>query len=75
MTFEETLERLEKIVGELEEGKLPLEQSLHKYEEGIKMIRLLRKKLQEVEKRIEIVKREEDGTLKKEKFQIPEDKQ
>lgn len=45
MKFEKALERLEKIVEELEKEELSLEDSLKKYEEGIKLIQICSKKL------------------------------
>ena len=38
--FEKALERLEKIVEELESGNIPLEEALKKYEEGVKLCRI-----------------------------------
>ncbi len=52
-SFEEALERLETIVLELEGGELPLEVSIARYEEGIRLSRHLTTKLDEAEKRIE----------------------
>jgi exodeoxyribonuclease VII small subunit len=51
--FEQALERLETIVDELEGGELTLEESLARYEEGIKLSRRLTTQLDEAEKRIE----------------------
>jgi exodeoxyribonuclease VII small subunit len=51
--FEEALERLETIVEELEGGSLSLEQSIARYEEGVKLSRRLTQTLDRAEKRIE----------------------
>jgi exodeoxyribonuclease VII small subunit len=51
--FEESMTRLEKIVEELESGKLPLEESLTRFEEGVKLSSQLHRTLEEAEKRIE----------------------
>jgi len=51
--FEPSLERLERIVEELEGGELTLEQSLDRYEEGIKLSRRLSRALDAAEQRIE----------------------
>jgi exodeoxyribonuclease VII small subunit len=51
--FEEALERLETIVEELEAGSLTLEESLARYEEGVRLSRRLSASLDEAEKRIE----------------------
>ncbi|HEY2955466.1 MAG TPA: exodeoxyribonuclease VII small subunit [Candidatus Eisenbacteria bacterium] len=52
-SFEEALERLETIVEELEGGALTLEQSLARYEEGVRLSRRLTQTLDQAEKRIE----------------------
>jgi len=51
--FEESMERLEKIVTELESGELSLEDSIARYEEGMKLQRRLTEVLNQAEKRIE----------------------
>jgi exodeoxyribonuclease VII small subunit len=52
-SFEESLERLESIVGDLESGNLSLEDSIARYEEGIRLSQRLGATLDEAEKRIE----------------------
>ena len=52
-TFEHALERLETIVEELEGGSLSLEESLARYEEGVRLSRRLTQTLDQAEKRIE----------------------
>jgi exodeoxyribonuclease VII small subunit len=59
-SFEEALERLETIVEELEGGALSLEQSIARYEEGVKLSRRLTQTLDRAEKRIERLT-EKDG--------------
>ena len=51
--LEKALEDLEKIVAELENGKIPLDESLALFEQGIKLIRLCNAKLDNAEQRIE----------------------
>jgi exodeoxyribonuclease VII small subunit len=51
--FEASLERLESIVQELESGELTLEQSLERYEEGMRLSQRLTRTLEEAERRIE----------------------
>jgi exodeoxyribonuclease VII small subunit len=51
--FESAMKRLETIVEELESGELTLEDSIRRYEEGVKLSRGLTAKLDEAEKRIE----------------------
>jgi len=53
LSFEQALERLETIVEELESGELSLEQSLARYEEGVRLSQRLTQTLDDAEKRIE----------------------
>ena len=55
LTFEKGLERLEKIVQELEKGDLPLERSLELFEEGMKLSGNCRRQLEEAENKVEIL--------------------
>lgn len=66
--FEKALEDLEKIVEAMESGELTLDQALKKYEEGVGLVRACQSKLTETEKKIEILTRSLDGSLKKEAF-------
>lgn len=59
--FEEALKRLEEIVEALERGDLALDASLRLFEEGICLSRWCTKKLNEAERRIEILTRDEEG--------------
>ena len=59
--FETSLKKLEEIVKELEEGELTLEQSLERYEKGIRLARFCNTKLEEAEKRIEMLQKDEQG--------------
>ena len=61
--FEEALKKLEKIVGDLEDGNLSLDDALDKYEEGIKLSKLCAKKLEVAKKKVEILLKSEDGTV------------
>lgn len=60
-TFEEAIERLETIVEQMESDKLPLEELLLRYEEGIKLVKICSEKLSVAEKRIEIITRDAAG--------------
>lgn len=71
--FEKALEKLEKIVEELEEGNISLEDALKKYEEGVKLSRGLNEKLSQAEKKIQILTKTLDGS-KREDFEF-EDKE
>ncbi|MFH0986352.1 MAG: exodeoxyribonuclease VII small subunit [Candidatus Omnitrophota bacterium] len=66
--FEKALEDLEKIVEAMESGELTLDQALKKYEEGVGLVRACQSKLTETEKKIEVLTKSLDGSLKKEAF-------
>jgi len=66
--FEDALDKLEKIVSKLEEGDLPLEESLKCFEEGIRLSRFCNQKLDEAEKRVEILLKDKEGNLRPEPF-------
>ena len=63
LKFEDSLARLEQIVGQLETGNLPLEESLKVFEEGIALARHCARYLEEAEKRIEILTKDDQGAL------------
>lgn len=73
LKFEEALKKLEQIVEGLEQGKISLEDSLKKYEEGIKLSRFCTEKLDEAEKKIEILTKDNSGKLKREPFKVKEE--
>jgi exodeoxyribonuclease VII small subunit len=66
--FEDALNKLEKIVSKLEEGDIPLEESLKLFEEGIRLSRFCNQKLDEAEKKVEILSKGKDGMLKARPF-------
>ena len=66
--FEECLERLEKIVQELEKGDVPLEKSLTLFEEGMQLSSACRKELDEAEGKVEILLKQ-NGKLQAEPFE------
>ena len=68
MKFEEALKKLEKIVDGLEEGNIPLDEALDKYEEGIKLSRFCAKKLEDAKKKVEILLKSEDGSVELKPF-------
>ncbi len=53
--FEDSLQRLEKIVDQLEKGNVPLEQALKLFEEGVQLSGSCRKELEEAEGKVEIL--------------------
>jgi len=71
--FEKALERLEKIVEDLETGDVTLEEALKKYEEGVKLSRSCQEKLVQAEKKIELLTKNKDGSFKKENFSVDEE--
>ncbi len=62
-TFEQSMKQLEKIVQELEDGDLPLEKAIKKFEEGMKLTRLCSAKLDETEKKVSILLKNADGEM------------
>ena len=68
LKFETALEKLEKIVGEMESGDLPLDDILKKYEEGSALVGYCSRKLSEAEKRIEILMKNKAGALEARPF-------
>ncbi len=68
LKFEQALSKLEGIVEEMESGELSLEDSLKRYEEGMKLSRLCSVKLKEAEKKIEILIKDSEGNLNAEPF-------
>lgn len=66
--FEESMAKLEEIVTELENGNLNLDESVNKFEEGMKISKQCNKILEEAEKKITILL-EKDGEIKEEKFE------
>jgi len=61
--FEEALAELEALVRRLEQGELPLEESLAAFERGMALVRALGARLDEVEQRVEVLLRVADGGL------------
>ena len=53
--FEESLARLEQITEELESGDLSLEESLKKFDEGVKLADFCQQKLQEAQKKVDLL--------------------
>jgi exodeoxyribonuclease VII small subunit len=68
-SFEEAIRRLEKIVAEMEEAELPLEELLKRYEEGTRLVRFCSHKLEEAEKKIEMLTKTADGSVELEPFE------
>ena len=66
--FEDALEKLEEIVREMEAGELPLDAALKSFEEGIRLIRFCSAKLDETQRRVELLL-EKDNSLQAKTFQ------
>lgn len=62
------MEKLEKIVLELETGELPLEKAIKKFEEGIQLSKLCSQKLDETEKKVTILLQDQEGNVSDEPF-------
>ena len=67
INFEDSMESLEKIVAELEKGDLNLDDSIKKFEQGMKISKECNSKLEDAEKRITVLI-EENNDLKEEDF-------
>lgn len=66
--FEEALKKLEKIVSDLEAGKLSLDESLKKYEEGVRLVAACSKLLEQAQKKVEVLTKKE-GTFQLKPFE------
>jgi len=64
MTFEQTIKELADIVGKIEKGQIPLQDSLEQYERGMTLIKHCRNILEKAEKRIEKISELEDKSQK-----------
>jgi exodeoxyribonuclease VII small subunit len=73
LTFEQAIARLEKIVADMEAAELPLEDVLKRYEEGTRLVRFCSQKLDEAEKKIELLTKKADGSVKLEPFEADEE--
>jgi exodeoxyribonuclease VII small subunit len=71
--FEEVLHKLEAIVAQMEEGDLPLEETLKAFEEGVKLARFCANKLDEAERKVEKLMRDQAGKLQTTPFSEEED--
>jgi len=67
--FEKAFQQLEKIVQRLESEELPLDESLQLFEEGIRLSRFCNSKLEEVEKKIELILADAKGQPVTEPFE------
>src|ERR1700682_2543351 len=61
LNFEGAMDRLEKIVEQMESGKLPLEDLIVRYEEGMSLVKVCQERLASAEQKIEIIARNSAG--------------
>jgi exodeoxyribonuclease VII small subunit len=69
--FEEELADLEAIVTRIDSGELSLEESISAFERGVALVRSLNQKLDEVEKKVEVLTHDAQGELKSAPYQAP----
>ena len=62
-SFEKDLKRLEDIVAKMEEGDVPLDDSMKLFEEGVKLSRLCSERLDKAEKKVEIITADKNGNI------------
>ncbi len=61
LSFEAALKRLEEVLDSLEHGDLPLEEAMGAFEEGVRLVRYCHQKLDEADKRVELLLKDEAG--------------
>jgi len=71
--FEEALQKLGTIVARMEEGDLPLEEALKAFEEGVRLAKFCTTKLDEAERKVEKLIRNQSGTLQSTPFSEEDD--
>jgi exodeoxyribonuclease VII small subunit len=72
--FEAALEDLELVVEQLETGELSLEDSLEAFEKGVGLVKYCNQKLDEVEKKVELLVKDKEGKLQLKAFEeLPKD--
>ena len=68
--FETSLEKLEGIVRTLEEGDLPLDDSLKAFEEGMKLVKFCEASLNKAQKKIEVLMKDKEGKKISKDFEV-----
>ena len=58
ISIEKAMEKLEKVVDELEQGNIDLEEAFDKFENAVKMSKYIKKQLDEYERKIEVIKQD-----------------
>lgn len=72
--FETSLKKLEDAVARLESGELSLDDSLRVFEEGVKHAAICSRKLNEAERKVELLIKQRDGSFMREEFAPDDDK-
>jgi exodeoxyribonuclease VII small subunit len=70
INFEKALKELEEIAVRLEEGDLSLDESIRQFEKGMQLAKFCREKLDEVERKIEILQKGEGGRIAARKVEV-----
>ena len=73
VNFEKALKELETIAENLEEGELSLDESIRQFEKGMQLARLCRRKLDEAERKIEILQKGESGRVEVKQVDVRDD--
>jgi exodeoxyribonuclease VII small subunit len=71
LNFESAMDRLETIVEQMESGKLPLEDLIVRYEEGMNLVKICQERLANAEQKIEIIARNSTGKTIVKDFEAP----
>lgn len=69
-TFEDSMTQLEKIVEDIEDGDLPLETALKKFEEGVRLSKYCSDKLDETEQKVSLLLKDENGNIREKPFTV-----
>jgi len=72
MKFEEGLRKLEDIVNTLDQGQVALDEALSLFKEGLHLTKELSKTLDDIERRVEILVKKDDGSVEKKPFRQEE---
>ena len=69
-TFENAMKRLEAIVQDLESGELSLDEALKKFQEGVKLSKFCASKLDETEKKVSLLLKDNEGNVRVQPFSL-----
>lgn len=73
LSFEDALKELEEIARRLEGGNLGLDESISEFERGVHLSKLCHDKLEEAERKIEILQKGEDNKIRKKEIKVKKD--